>query len=87
MDDELVKRLRKVQWSVTGEPCAEGNVDETCSKEAADRIEALEAQLAEARDALAAIKLYSACGGSRRKAIETLALLDQPNNAKERPHD
>jgi len=52
-----------------------------------DRIEALEAQFAKALDALDAIKLYSACGGSRRKAIETLALLDQPNNAKERPHD
>ena len=41
--DDLVKRLRKVQWSVNGEPCAEGNVDETVCAEAAARIAELEA--------------------------------------------
>jgi hypothetical protein len=43
MSDDLVKRLLAVEWSVTGEPCADGNVDETCAKEAANRIEELEA--------------------------------------------
>ena len=38
---DLVKRLRKVLWSVNGEPCANGNVDETCATEAAARIEEL----------------------------------------------
>ena len=52
MSDDLVKRLRAVEWSVNGEPCAEGNVDETCAKEAADRIEELEAKLAKAVEAL-----------------------------------
>jgi hypothetical protein len=44
MIDDLVKRLRAVEWSVIGEPCASGNVDETCAKEAAATIEALRAE-------------------------------------------
>jgi hypothetical protein len=52
MSDDLVKRLLAVEWSVTGEPCADGNVDETCAKEAAYRIGELEAKLAKAVDAL-----------------------------------
>ena len=47
-DEELVKRLRTVEWSVTIEP----GVDETCANEAADCIEELEAKLAKAMDAL-----------------------------------
>ena len=41
MTDELLDRLRAVLWSVTGEPNANGNVDETVCSEAADCIEAL----------------------------------------------
>ena len=58
MNDDLLKRLRSVQWSVTGEPCSNGNVDETCCDEAADRIEALEAML---REAVEALKPFGEC--------------------------
>ena len=57
--DDLVERLLRVQWSVTGEPCANGNVDETCAHEAAARISALTAHnadlAAQNRDATKAI--------------------------------
>jgi len=43
-DEELVKRLRAVEWSVTREP----GVDETCAHEAADLIEAMKVKLAQA---------------------------------------
>ena len=48
MSDDLVKRLRAVLWSVNGEPNANGNVSETACSEAADRIEQLTAELADA---------------------------------------
>jgi hypothetical protein len=39
--DALDARLRRIEWGVTGEPCADGNVDETAAIEAADTIAAL----------------------------------------------
>jgi len=45
--DALQERLRRIEWGVTGEPCAAGNVDETAALEADTAITALRAQLAE----------------------------------------
>jgi hypothetical protein len=43
--DALQERLRRIEWGVTGEPCAAGNVDETAALEADTAITALRARL------------------------------------------
>jgi multidrug efflux pump subunit AcrA (membrane-fusion protein) len=55
--DALQERLRRIEWGVTGEPCAAGNVDETAALEAAEAITALRAQLADAQAALDAAEI------------------------------
>ncbi len=69
-DEELVKRLRAVEWSVNGQPCAEGNVDETCAHEAADRIEAL----INLNEAL--VELMDDRDAKLAKAVEALRLIE-----------
>jgi DNA-binding transcriptional ArsR family regulator len=43
--DALQERLRRIEWGVTGEPCAAGNVDETAALESDTAITALRARL------------------------------------------
>lgn len=64
---DLIKRLRTVQWSVTGEGNAHGNVDETCASDAADRIEQLE------RELVVAIEVVAESGRKRGEAEAKLA--------------
>jgi hypothetical protein len=72
--DALQERLRRIEWGVTGEPCAAGNVDETAALEADTAITALRAQLATAhseRDA--AIAAMSQAARKRGEAEGKLA--------------
>jgi hypothetical protein len=72
--DALQERLRRIEWGVTGEPCAAGNVDETAALEADTAITALRAQLAEVeaeRDA--AIAAMSEAARKRGEAEGKLA--------------
>ena len=55
MTDELVKRLRSMHWCVTTETNGVGVSDRKVALDAADRIEALTAQLAEDADARALV--------------------------------
>jgi hypothetical protein len=85
VSDDLVKQLRaSCGCNIDYTPCL---AEEECrvAQEAADRIEALQAQLAKARSALeAGIACTSEHGGAAKFlkiARETLALLDTPTPA------
>jgi hypothetical protein len=92
--DALQERLRRIEWGVTGEPCAAGNVDETAALEADTAITALRAQLATARpDAMReaaeaaneANSLELALHGPAKIVERILALIDTPTPSAPSP--
>jgi hypothetical protein len=81
--DALQERLRRIEWGVTGEPCAAGNVDETAALEADTAITALRAQLAEREKACTEWAEVSQRNYQRAKAAEAQLATARPDAMRE----